>query len=51
MNRVIRTGVKTKVLMLSATPVNNRFVDLRNQLELAYEGDQKQSQMLKPSAQ
>ena len=42
MNRVIRTGVKTKVLMLSATPVNNRFVDLRNQLELAYEGDQKQ---------
>ena len=42
MNRVIRTGVKTKVLMLSATPVNNRFVDLRNQLELAYEGDSKQ---------
>jgi len=40
MNRVIRSGVKTKVLMLSATPVNNRFVDLRNQLELAYEGDQ-----------
>ncbi len=39
MNRVIRTGVKTKVLMLSATPVNNRFVDLRNQLELAYEGN------------
>jgi hypothetical protein len=39
MNRVIRAGVKTKVLMLSATPVNNRFIDLRNQLELAYEGD------------
>lgn len=39
MNRVIRAGVKTKVLMLSATPVNNRFVDLRNQLELAYEGN------------
>lgn len=38
MNRVIRAGVKTKVLMLSATPVNNRFVDLRNQLALAYEG-------------
>lgn len=38
MNRVIRTGVKTKVLMLSATPVNNRFYDLRNQLALAYEG-------------
>ena len=39
MNKVIRTGVKTKVLMLSATPVNNRFVDLKNQLALAYEGN------------
>lgn len=39
MNRVIKAGVKTKVLMLSATPVNNRFNDLRNQLALAYEGD------------
>ena len=39
MNRVIRKGVKTKVLMLSATPVNNRFIDLRNQMELAYEGN------------
>ena len=39
MNKVIREGVKTKVLMLSATPVNNRFNDLRNQLALAYEGD------------
>lgn len=38
MNKVIRPGVKTKVLMLSATPVNNRFYDLRNQLALAYEG-------------
>ena len=38
MNQVIRAGVKTKVLMLSATPVNNRFSDLRNQLALAYEG-------------
>ena len=38
MNKVIRDGVKTKVLMLSATPVNNRFNDLRNQLALAYEG-------------
>ena len=40
MNKVIRSGVKTKVLMLSATPVNNRFNDLKNQLELAYEGKQ-----------
>ncbi len=39
MNRVIRPGVRTKVLMLSATPVNNRFYDLRNQLALAYEGN------------
>lgn len=38
MNQVIRAGVKTKVLMLSATPVNNRFFDLRNQLAIAYEG-------------
>lgn len=38
MSRVIRQGVKTKVLMLSATPVNNRFGDLKNQLQLAYEG-------------
>lgn len=39
MRKVIQEGVKTKVLMLSATPVNNRFNDLRNQLALAYEGD------------
>ncbi len=39
MNRVIRSGVKTKVLMLSATPVNNRFNDLKNQIQLAYEGE------------
>ena len=42
MEKVIRTGVKTKVLMLSATPVNNRFVDLRNQLAIAYKGDSEQ---------
>ena len=38
LNNVIKQGVKTKVLMLSATPVNNRFNDLKNQLALAYEG-------------
>lgn len=42
MNKVIRAGVRTKVLMLSATPVNNRFIDLKNQLALAYEGDSTQ---------
>lgn len=48
MNQVIREGVKTKVLMLSATPVNNRFTDLRNQLALAYEGQSENlSQKLK----
>lgn len=39
LNQVIRAGVKTKVLMLSATPVNNGFKDLKNQLQLAYEGE------------
>lgn len=39
MNKVIRPGARTRVLMLSATPVNNRFYDLRNQLALAYEGN------------
>ena len=38
MNRVIAKGGRTRVLMLSATPVNNRFRDLQNQLELAYHG-------------
>ncbi len=38
-NHVIKEGVKTKVLMLSATPVNNRYNDLKNQLALAYTQD------------
>lgn len=38
MKKVIQSGVRTKVLMLSATPVNNKFLDLKNQLALAYEG-------------
>lgn len=42
LNQVIRKGVKTKVLMLSATPVNNGFKDLKNQLQLAYEGEAEQ---------
>lgn len=36
---VIRPGARTKVLMLSATPVNNRFSDLHNQLIIACEGE------------
>lgn len=51
LNKVIRKGVKTKVLMLSATPVNNQFLDLKNQLALAYEGNageiNKNSEMVK----
>ncbi|WP_197428305.1 DEAD/DEAH box helicase [Phnomibacter ginsenosidimutans] len=39
MRKVMQEGIETKVLMLSATPVNNRFNDLRNQLALAYEGE------------
>ena len=39
MNKIIRAGVKTKVLMLSATPVNNRLADLKNQIAFMTEGD------------
>ena len=49
MNKVIRSGVKPKVLMLSATPVNNRFNDLKNQLQLAYEGESEAFDKLLPT--
>ncbi|QNI84828.1 Putative Type III restriction enzyme/ Res subunit [Synechococcus sp. PROS-7-1] len=39
MRKIIHEGVKTRVLMLSATPVNNRLADLRNQISFATEGD------------
>ena len=39
MRRIIQEGVKTRVLMLTATPVNNRIADLRNQIVFATEGD------------
>lgn len=42
MDKVLKSGVRTKVLMLSATPVNNRFADLKNQLALAYGDDYSQ---------
>ncbi len=38
MRDVIQSGVKTKVLMLSATPVNNRMNDLKNQVAFITEG-------------
>lgn len=39
MRRIIQEGVKTRVLMLSATPVNNRLADLKNQIAFVTEGD------------
>lgn len=39
MEDIIKSGIRTKVLMLSATPVNNRLLDLRNQIEIITEGD------------
>jgi len=39
MKQIIKQGVRTRVLMLSATPVNNRLADLRNQIAFATEGD------------
>ena len=39
MNRIIKSGVKTKVLMLSATPVNNRLADLKNQIMFITENE------------
>ena len=39
MSEIIKSGVKTKVLMLSATPVNNRMTDLKNQVAFITEGD------------
>ena len=39
MRRIIKEGVKTRVLMLSATPVNNRLADLKNQISFVTEGD------------
>ncbi len=41
MNQIIKQGVKTKVLMLSATPVNNRMNDLKNQVAFITEGNDK----------
>jgi len=41
MRRIIKSGVKTRVLMLSATPVNNRLADLKNQIAFATEGEDK----------
>jgi hypothetical protein len=38
MRRIIKEGVKTRVLMLSATPVNNRLADLKNQISFVTEG-------------
>jgi SNF2 family DNA or RNA helicase len=39
MREIIQAGVKTRVLMLSATPVNNRLADLKNQIAFVTEGE------------
>jgi SNF2 family DNA or RNA helicase len=39
MQDIIQSGVRTKVLLLSATPVNNELTDLRNQLSFIAGGD------------
>lgn len=39
MRQIIKQGVKTRVLMLSATPVNNRLADLKNQIAFATEAE------------
>ena len=38
MEDIIKAGVRTKVLMLSATPVNNRMNDIKNQIAFITEG-------------
>ncbi len=38
LEEIIRQGAKTKVLMLSATPVNTSLIDLRNQIYLMTDG-------------
>lgn len=39
MRDIVKAGIPTKVLMLSATPVNNRLNDLKNQIAFATEGN------------
>ena len=39
MEEIIQQGVKTKVLLLSATPVNNGLSDLQNQISFLTEGN------------
>lgn len=39
MRCIIKEGVKTRVLMLSATPVNNRLADLKNQIAFVTESN------------
>lgn len=41
MDEIIRAGVKTKILMLSATPVNNKMNDIKNQIAFITEGKDK----------
>lgn len=40
MDDIIKSGVRTKVLLISATPVNNNLKDLRNQIYFLTEGSE-----------
>jgi hypothetical protein len=40
MDDIIKSGVRTKVLLISATPVNNDLKDLRNQIYFVTEGSE-----------
>jgi hypothetical protein len=40
MDEIIKSGVRTKVLLISATPVNNDLKDLRNQIYFVTEGSE-----------
>lgn len=39
MDDIVASGVRTKVLLVSATPVNNQLADLRNQISFIAGGD------------
>ena len=41
MKEIIKKGVNTKVLLLSATPVNNKMNDIKNQIAFITEGNDK----------
>jgi SNF2 family DNA or RNA helicase len=51
MEDIIQQGIRTKVLLLSATPVNNQLADLRNQISFIAGGDVTRSELANQSFQ